>query len=753
MATSPYFPTSNPYILYDIHVDELSTSIANNTSTVRVWVIAWRTNQGYQTQGSGYCYCSIDGQWIAQEIDSSQIIGYESDTIIFDKTLTITHNADGKKNIFVEAKIDHSRVTSEYNGFTVSLTAIPRQANLTAVQNFNDEQNPVITYSNPAGVAVDSLQACISLNGSADIAYRDVSKTGTSYTFNLTTAERNVLRSSIPNSNSRTIAFYLKTVIAGQTYYSTKTATFSIVNASPAISGQAYKDNNSTIVAITENNQKIVQNQSQLLFSFSSLVANKYATLNRLEITINSVKKTLNLSGSSVSNASLTFGTIDTSTDATANVVLIDSRGNSKSISMNISVYDWKAPTAICKANRQSNFYNPTTVFCDASFASLGGHNTITITWLYKEKSASSYTTGGTLSDGGSAVVNLDNEKAWDVRFVVADRIATTTYNLTVEIGIPIWFIDRVKRSIGVGTFPDETNELAVDRRLTIKNLAHQNVADLWSITRGNLKTCSLYIRNGDNSDVNTNFLARATGLNSTTAGKYYGEISTFNELGKYLTKLSSSSSDEGYIAVCNSSGANRGALYVNSGSARLWIGNDDGNSAVVLENNSQGGVFGLYSKSPSLRVIYGDVYNGGGRFWILNSSNQATITNSGHSGNITCVSLTQTSSRKVKENIEELSVDEAEKILQLVAVSFDFINHEQGTDQRGFIAEDVAEIIPELVIPETDEQPASLNYLEMIPYMQTVIKNHEKKITELEKRISDLEAMLEAVEKKLGNL
>lgn len=693
MATSPYFPTSNQYILYDIHVDELSTSIANNTSTVRVWVIAWRTNQGYTTQGSGYCYCSIDGQWIAQEIDSSQIIGYESDTIIFDKTLTITHNADGNKSIFVEAKIDHSRVTSEYNGFTVPLTSIPRQANLTAVQNFNDEQNPVISYSNPAGVAVDSLQACISLNGSADIAYRDVSKTGTSYTFNLTTAERNVLRSSIPNSNSRTITFYLRTVIAGQTYYSTKTATFSIVNANPAISGQSYKDNRSAIVAITGNNQKIVQNQSQLLFSFSSLVANKYATLNRLEITINSVKKTLNLSGSSVSNASLTFGTIDTSTDATANVVLIDSRGNSKSISMNISVYDWKAPTAICKATRQSNFYNPTTVFCDASFASLGGHNTITITWYYKEKSASSYTTGGNLTDGGSATVSLDNEKAWDVRFVVADRIATTTYNLTVEIGIPIWFIDRVKRSIGIGTFPDQVNMLAVDRRIAMKNSRHETVANLWSDATA---SCFLSLLNGITQ--------------------------------KELAILSGNLGEGGSLRLNNSNQSMRVVLNINA--------YDRGNAFFYDENNN-------------LRtVIYGDGY-----VLCKNTSGTNTIINEGSTGKITCVSLVQTSSRKVKENIDELSLDEAEKILQLVAVSFDFINHEQGTDQRGFIAEDVAEIIPELVIPETDEQPASLNYLEMIPYMQTVIKNHEKKITELEKRITELEAMLEAVEKKLGNL
>lgn len=693
MATSPYFSTSNPYIQYDIHVDELSTNIANNTSTIRVWVIAWRTNQGYYTYGSGYCYCTIDGQWISQEITSSQVIGYNSDTLLFDYTLTIPHNADGKKNIYVDAKIDHSRFSSDYNGFSVALTNIPRQANLTAVQNFNDEQNPVITYSNPAGVAVDSLQACISLNGSADIAYRDVSKTGSSYTFNLTTAERNVLRSSIPNSNSRTITFYLKTVIAGNTYYSTKTATFSIVNASPAISGQAYRDNNSSIVAITENNQKIVQNQSQLLFSFSSLVANKYATLNRLEITINSVKKTLNLSGSSVSNASLTFGTIDTSTDATANVVLIDSRGNSKSISMNISVYDWKAPTAICKANRQSNFYAPTTVFCDASFASLGGHNTITITWLYKEKTASSYTTGGTLSDGGSAVVNLDNEKAWDVRFVVADRIATTTYNLTVEVGIPIWFIDRVKRSIGIGTFPDETNMLAVDRRMALKNLRQQTVANLWSDATA---SCFLSILNGITQ--------------------------------KELAVLSGNLGESGSLRLNNSNQSSRVVLNVGS--------YDRGNAFFYDENNNV------------RTVIYGDGY-----VLCKNTSNTNTIINEGSTGKITCVSLVQTSSRKVKENIEELSLDEAEKILQLVAVSFDFINHEQGTDQRGFIAEDVAEIIPELVIPEMNEQPASLNYIEMIPYMQTVIKNQEKKIADQEKRITELEARLEAVEKKLGNL
>ena len=56
MATSSDFTTSNQYIVYDIVVTENSTSIPNNTSSVNVKVRAWRTNQGYTTDGAGTCY-------------------------------------------------------------------------------------------------------------------------------------------------------------------------------------------------------------------------------------------------------------------------------------------------------------------------------------------------------------------------------------------------------------------------------------------------------------------------------------------------------------------------------------------------------------------------------------------------------------------------------------------------------------------------------------------------------------------------
>ena len=60
------------------------------------------------------------------------------------------------------------------------------------------------------------------------------------------------------------------------------------------------------------------------------------------------------------------------------------------------------------------------------------------------------------------------------------------------------------------------------------------------------------------------------------------------------------------------------------------------------------------------------------------------------------------------------------------------------GTDCRGFIAEDVAEFLPNLVSPESDDKPASLDYISMIPYLQDVIKEQEKRIKALEEKLNE---------------
>lgn len=101
---------------------------------------------------------------------------------------------------------------------------------------------------------------------------------------------------------------------------------------------------------------------------------------------------------------------------------------------------------------------------------------------------------------------------------------------------------------------------------------------------------------------------------------------------------------------------------------------------------------------------------------------------------------VNQGSSRKIKENIEDISLDEAKNILNLRPVRFDYITGSK--DERGFIAEEVAEIYPNLVAPENEEFqiPASLNYIGIIPYLVKVIQDQEKRLNEQEKQIKELE-------------
>ena len=146
------------------------------------------------------------------------------------------------------------------------------------------------------------------------------------------------------------------------------------------------------------------------------------------------------------------------------------------------------------------------------------------------------------------------------------------------------------------------------------------------------------------------------------------------------------------------------------------------------------GGGYGIRNNS-GVAVGRFESQSGGAYFGLANDIGNTNIYMWGDVGEIVCVSLVQTSSRKVKKNIRP--IEDAEKILELEAVAFDYKNESQGTDKRGFIAEDVAEVLPNLVTPEKDGRPATLDYISMIPYLQTVIKEQEKRIKALEDKLN----------------
>ena len=168
-----------------------------------------------------------------------------------------------------------------------------------------------------------------------------------------------------------------------------------------------------------------------------------------------------------------------------------------------------------------------------------------------------------------------------------------------------------------------------------------------------------------------------------------------------------------------------------------IRVNNASRNIVLIGAANDSGGSIGIYNANGTQVGSFMSI-NSAGYISVSNSSGTQTIYGDGSTGSLTCVSLHQTSSRKVKENIKPM--EDSAKILELNAVSFDFKNKEQGTDRRGFIAEDVEKVLPNLVKPETETEPAALDYVGMIPYLQDIIKKQEARITALEEKIKSME-------------
>lgn len=251
-------------------------STAGNYSTFKIRVYG---HYGGNTGSAGSSYCTV---WISgTEYNAGSYRLYpNSYTLFAQKDITIQHNDDGSfPSTTVAFAINSYHANGETSG-SISAPAIPRKATITSAPNFNDEENPTITYSNPAGTAVTSLQTCIA-NPQGNViyvSYRDISKTGTSYTFELTNEERQTLRQATTGTPNLSVKFYVKTVIGGSTYTSTLDKTMTIINGEPTFSNFEYEDINSTTVALTGDSSKLINGYSIVKGTVS--VANK-ATANK----------------------------------------------------------------------------------------------------------------------------------------------------------------------------------------------------------------------------------------------------------------------------------------------------------------------------------------------------------------------------------------------------------------------------------------------------------------------------------------
>lgn len=458
MATSGTFKTS----AYDGACLQFDWSLKSQSTVNNQSVISWML-KGAGIK-SGYWYmagpfkCVINGTTVYQ---SNGRIKLYTGTVVASGELAIGNDTNGSKSFsaYAECAIYVTSVNCKGSG-SWSLPDIGRasQPSLNTWPNnspdFNIGDTIVVHMNRKSTVFTHTVVLKLG-------SYSYTIGTGVMDNISLDTDKiASSLYEQMPNSNSMTGEIAV-TTYSGSTVIGTSSCAIiaHVVNSNPVFD-VGYSDTNSATVAITENSQYIIRNNSTLQISVSNAKALNSATLKSITAVVNGNAYTGTLNGST---GTINVGVVNVSYDMEVTVKLTDSRGNEGIREITVLVYDWTLPSAIIKLNRKSNYYSDCILNVNANYASIGEKNEVTIKYRTKKVADSTFSTYTTIQNNTDTSFTADNKYEWNVHVEVSDRIGKTTYNLILSKGIPITYTDIKKYSFGVNCFPKYNNSLEVN--------------------------------------------------------------------------------------------------------------------------------------------------------------------------------------------------------------------------------------------------------------------------------------------------
>ena len=257
----------------------LSQSTSGNSTTFRLY--------GYFYYGGGTSVGSSKGNGFYLDgtyISSGNYRYYPGYTLLGTKDIIVTHNNDGSfpgRYVEISASSYHMSGTT---GGNLSAPKINRLATITKANDFNDEQNPYMEFTNPANFKV---------NLRLEFAGTYISRNGLTgsggYTFELTDAERKLLRQKC-TANSLTVRYVVATLVDGanESLWSYVDKTMTLINANPEFSNFTFKDINETTVTLTGNNQNIIKGYSNVQVTIpvaNKAIAKKETTMSKYRFT------------------------------------------------------------------------------------------------------------------------------------------------------------------------------------------------------------------------------------------------------------------------------------------------------------------------------------------------------------------------------------------------------------------------------------------------------------------------------------
>lgn len=334
----------------------------------------------------------------------------------------------------------------------------------TSAPNFTIGNTVKIDFYNPLA---RNLQWQILGNDNSTIAGN--STTGTTYTGISGDASVANLYKSIPNAKSGT---YKVKVTYGSNIATKVGGTYSIRGTEiPTIGSFTYLDNNANIVAITGDNQQIVQNYSTLVAKVGSATANNNAGgISKYVVECNGISK------NGTSSGDYSIGTIDSSSNVDLKLTVTDTRGLSATKTIKVKIVAHNSPSAIVTLERLNNYEDETYLTVDGSVSSVNGKNTMSIKYRYK-LSGGSYGSFTTIEDKAKQTLSLSKNNAYIFNIVIADAFGAS-YNAEHTLGKGVFplFIDTEKNSVGVNCFPNNSNSFEIDGLILANSIKSKNL-------------------------------------------------------------------------------------------------------------------------------------------------------------------------------------------------------------------------------------------------------------------------------------
>ena len=446
--------------------NENSTSTSNNTSNITATATLAKNKAIFSVTGAGILRC----YWHDNRTNSDDLvaegwieeIGYTVNSRSVGGTFNRTHKDDGTLSGYAWAQWE---ARSSYGGYPpVSGSVGTGWTALTTIPRASTPSVSPSTFNIGDTITINTNRASSSFTHTLTLTFGSYSYTigtgvGGSTTLNTSNIASN-LYAQIPNATSGTGTITCVTY-NGSTNIGTKTCSFTAkaveANVKPTFSNFAYQDTNSTITAITGNNQYLVQGKSSLRVTISSAnkaVANQSATMSTYNASISGLSASANYSTSDL-NINFSENNFAAGTQALA-VRATDSRGYSTTVSKNVNVLAYAAPVVNATATRLNNFENQTTLKVSGTYSPLTINNTAkntvsSVQYRYKAQSTSTWgswtsMTGLSVTSAGAytttdKVLDLDNNTSYDFEIKTTDRLGSTTVSLTVSVGIPIFRI------------------------------------------------------------------------------------------------------------------------------------------------------------------------------------------------------------------------------------------------------------------------------------------------------------------------